>query len=91
MPFERFGLLLARVAREWFHGREGFETPQKQIVGLLQWMDQSGMYVCVSGPVGLWVCGFVGLWVWGFGGVCMWLCGCGWQCVESCSRPYVCM
>ncbi|KAE9152891.1 hypothetical protein PF006_g2912 [Phytophthora fragariae] len=36
-----FGMVLARLALELFCTKPGYETPERQITGLLQWLDNS--------------------------------------------------
>ncbi|KAG1690330.1 hypothetical protein DVH05_028211 [Phytophthora capsici] len=36
-----FGMVLARLALELFSMKPGYETPERQITGLLQWLDNS--------------------------------------------------
>ncbi|KAF4318648.1 hypothetical protein BBO99_00001455 [Phytophthora kernoviae] len=36
-----FGMILARLALEIFSTKVNFETPEQQITGLLQWLDNS--------------------------------------------------
>ncbi|KAL3673467.1 hypothetical protein V7S43_001177 [Phytophthora oleae] len=36
-----FGMVLARLALELFSTKPGYETPERQITGLLQWLDSS--------------------------------------------------
>lgn len=36
-----FGMVLARLALELFSTKQGYETPERQITGLLQWLDSS--------------------------------------------------
>ncbi|KAK1948172.1 hypothetical protein P3T76_000462 [Phytophthora citrophthora] len=36
-----FGMVLARLALELFSTKPGYETPERQITGLLQWLDNS--------------------------------------------------
>ena len=42
LNFERWQELLCRIALVSFKARDGYNTPERQVSGLLQWMDSSG-------------------------------------------------